>query len=74
MSNETQLSESAKAALLAAPSFNQGASVCAPLRGNAKYLELLGAGLVGTKGALTRKGSILTEKLKKQRERELFGL
>lgn len=72
MSNEMQLSESAKAALLAAPSFNQGAHVRVEDIWTAKELVL--EGLVGQNAGLTRKGSILTEKLKKARERELFGL
>lgn len=72
MSNETQLSESAKAALLAAPSWNQGTLVSNLTFG--VKAELHQEGMIGPGDGLTRKGSILTEKLKKQREREMFGL
>jgi hypothetical protein len=71
MSNEMQLSENAKAALLAAPSWNQGALVSYP--GDGVAIELQSEGLVGLGGCLTRKGSILTQQLKQAREREVFG-
>jgi hypothetical protein len=70
MSNEMQLSESAKAALLAAPSWNQGAQVVGPA---SQRRELFEEGLIGPLGGLTRKGSILAQQLKQARERELFG-
>jgi hypothetical protein len=71
MSNEMQLSESAKAALLAAPSFNQGAR---PVGTAAELKELRTEGLVGDGGGLTRKGSIWAERFKRNRELDLFGL
>jgi hypothetical protein len=71
MSNEMQLSEGAKAALLAAPSWNQGALVSNLTFG--VKAELHQEGMISLGDGLTRKGSILAQKLKQARERELFG-
>lgn len=70
-----KLSEAAKQALVSAPGYAQGTKI--QVRGNvpaelAVGAELFGAGLIGMSNGLTRKGSILAEKLKSERERELF--
>lgn len=66
-----QLSEGAKAALLAAPNWNQGAR---PVGTAAELKELREEGMIGPGDGLTRKGSIWAERLKRNRELDLFGL
>ncbi len=62
------MSEAAKRALEGAAGHHQGAAACAPLRGNAAYIELLDAGLITIKGNLTRKGSIAAQRAQRARE------
>lgn len=67
------LSEEAKQALVNAPGHAQGTQIPQRFRTGGVRQELKEAGMIGRNDGLTRKGSILAEKLKSTRERELFA-
>lgn len=66
-----ELSDAARTALLAVPSDAEGAVV--RTGGAAVWAELSEAGLIGPRGGLTRKGSILKARLDREQLDALFG-
>lgn len=70
------LSEAAMKLFLSIPGYAQGASL--PIRYSAAESrlrsELFEAGLIGPGHGLTRKGSILAQRLKREEEERLFAL
>ena len=68
-----ELSPAATRALLAAPSDAEGAQVATQTTTSGVRDELKQAGLIGPRGGLTRKGSIVKARLDREQLDDLFG-
>ena len=68
---EAKISQAGMDCLVAAPGYRVGTIV--PMWKDT-YVELSDAGMVGANGGLTRKGSILAQRLQREEEDRLFPL
>lgn len=70
---ERELTDAAKAALIRRGNAMIGAQTQL-VKGSPEWRELAGYGLIGTRGGLSIRGSVLAERLKREDEERLFPL